>query len=127
VRAEPGAGAQIDQRDRAIVGGGDHAERRQHVNAAADLVHLVAVRPAQWCDAVPPRGRECRQLRAERGIRRRLLASRYGVVPRDRRIRLGPDEVLEDRGQQQRREAVGWDLGGQVQQDAVPRDRRERR
>jgi hypothetical protein len=69
------------------VGGGDRAEHRQHVDAAADLVHLVAVRLAQLRDAVAPRSRESRQLRAGRGIRRRMYATRHRVVPGDQRVR----------------------------------------
>ena len=67
VQAQPGAGAEVHERERAVLGGGDPAEHGQHVDAPADLVHLVPVPSGELPHAVAARVGELRQLGAEAG------------------------------------------------------------
>ena len=127
VQAQPGAGAEVHERERAVLGGRDPAEHGQHVDAPADLVHLVPVPSGELPYAVAARVGELRQLGPEAGVRRRLRPARHRVVPRERRVRLLGDEVLQHRGQQQRRQPVGRDLGREAAQHVLAGDRGEGR
>ena len=127
VQAQPGAGAEVHERERAVLGGRDPAEHGQHVDAPADLVHLVPVPSGELPYAVAARVGELRQLGPEAGVRRRLRPARHRVVPRERRVRLLGDEVLQHRGQQQRRQPVGRDLGREAAEHVLAGDRGEGR
>ena len=47
MQAEPRACPEVDERERSVLRGGDHAEHREDVDAAPDLVHLIAVQATQ--------------------------------------------------------------------------------
>ena len=106
VQAEPGAGAEVSQRDRA--GPGQRGDAQHELRAAGDLVHLVPPARALGHDVVQPvrAERPGRRLEAvvEPGLDR--LRPRHREVGRQRRRPVPADQEGDGRAGQQRGQPV---------------------
>ena len=126
VQPQPGARAQVDQRQRARVVRGHQRQRRQHVQAPPDLVHLVAVLPAQPAQRLLLGPGEGAQRGTETVVARGLRTTGVRVVRRQVPwLDLG-HPAGDRRAEQQRRQPLGRQLGGEVEEHVLLGDRVER-
>ena len=126
MQRETGPRADVDERELAIAGGG-RGQRGQHVRAAADLVHLVAVVAAELEQAVAVLDAEAPVCVAE-SVAELGLGSADAREPTPQRVGLELEHQVHDRrGEQQRREPVGLDRRRDLQQLGLVADRLELR